>query len=159
MFCSYCLQLLEFSQGIKSHAPQERPLGGDTRGFTNAQPYQRLDSPSLRFQIHEEDAGLGTNKPVWWRAPAQRDGLQSLLSHSTDVDCVLCNMIFRNVSASIVGAFHRSSLDGNSPFFVYRLTNGFLRGTAVSGWISYDKLSLLYPFLLINERSYSFDMA
>lgn len=133
MFCNYCIQLLEFSQGVTPHAPQERPLRGDTRGFTNAQPRQRVDVPSLRLKIHEEDAGFeAINKPVWWRAPAHQDDLQALLSHSTDVDCNLCIMIFSNISASIVGALRRLPLDGNSPFFVYKLTKGLLEGKTVN---------------------------
>lgn len=132
MFCNYCIQLLEFSQGVTPHAPQERPLSGDTRGFSNAQPRQRMDVPSLRIKIYEENAGLESNKPVWWRAPAHQDGLQALLSHSTDVDCNLCIMIFSNISASIVGALRRLPLDGNSLFFVYKLTKGLLEGKAVN---------------------------
>ena len=132
MFCNYCIQLLEFSQGVTPHAPQERPLRGDTRGFTNAQPRQRVDVPSLRLKIHEENAGLETyNKSVWWRAPVHQDGLQALLPHSTDADCNLCKMIFSNISASIVGGLRRLPLeDGNSPFFVYKLTKGLLEGEA-----------------------------
>lgn len=132
MFCNYRRELLEFSQGVISHAPQERPLRGDTRGFTNAQPRQRVDVPSLCVKIHEENAGLESNKPVWWRDPAHQDGLQALLSHSTDVDCNLCNMIFSNISASIVGALRRLPLDNYSPPFVYKLTKGLLEGTAVN---------------------------
>ena len=78
-------------------------------------------APSLRPKIHEENAKPENDKPVWWRAPAHQEGLQALLSHSTDVDCNLCMMIFSNISASIVGALRRLPLDSNSPFFVYRL--------------------------------------
>lgn len=121
MFCNYCLQLLQFSQGVTPHAPQERPLRGDTTGFTNAQPRQSVNVPYLHLKIHEENARSQNDKPVWWRAPAHQEGLQALLSHSTDVDCNLCMMIFSNISASIVGALRRLPLDSNSPFFVYRL--------------------------------------
>ena len=131
MFCNYCLQLLQFSQGVTPHAPQERPLGGDTRGFASAQPRQRVDVPSLNPKIYEENVGLETEKPIWWKAPVHQDGLQALLSHSTAVDCSLCAMIFNNISASLVGAFRRLPLDDNSPFFVYKLTKGRLEGTVV----------------------------
>ena len=140
MFCDYCLQLLNFSQGVLPHAPQQRPLGGDTRGFTSAQPRQRPNLPSLRIKIHEENAGLETNKPVWWKAPAHQDSLQALLSHSTDADCNLCSMIFSIVSASIVRALRRLTMDGNSFIFVYKLTEGLLQGMAVDFQMSHDKL-------------------
>ena len=133
MFCDYCLQLLNFSQGVTPHAPQERPLRGDTRGFTNAQPGQRVDVPSLHVKIHEENDGLGyLYKPVWWKAPAHQDDLQALLSHSADVDCNLCTMIFSNISASIVGALRHSPAHGDIPFFVYKLTKRPREGTAVN---------------------------
>lgn len=157
MFCNYCLQLLQFSQGVTPHAPQERPLRGDTTGFTNAQPRQSVDVPSLRLKIHEENARPENDKPVWWRAPAHQEGLQALLSHSTDVDCNLCMMIFSNISASIVGALRRLPLDSNSPFFVYRLATGKgLEGTALSfqSLMSSSCNEIpLHPFLLIVERS------
>ena len=130
MFCNYCLQLLQFSQGVTPHAPQERPLGGDTRGFSSAQPRQRVDVPSLNVKIFEENAGLETEKPIWWKAPVHQGGLEALLSHSTAVNCNLCAMIFNNISASLVGALRRLPLN-NSPFFVYKLTKGLLEGTVI----------------------------
>lgn len=132
MFCDYCLQLLQFSQGVTPHAPQERPLRGDTRGFSNAQPRQRVDVPSLNVKIYEENAGSKTEKPIWWKAPVHQDGLEALLSHSTAVDCNLCAMIFNNISASLVGALRRLPLNYNSPFFVYRLIKGFSEGKVIN---------------------------
>ena len=131
MFCNCCLQLLNFSQGVTPHAPQERPLGGDTRGFSNPHPRQRVDVPSLKVKIYEENAGLETKEPIWWKAPVHQDGLQALLSHSTAVDCNLCAMIFNNISASLVDALRRLALDEDSLFFVYKLIEGLLEGMVV----------------------------
>ena len=132
MFCNYCLQLLNFSQGVTPHAPQERPLRGDTRGFSNPQPRQSFDALSRDVTIYEETVSSETTKPIWWKAPVHPDGLQALLSHSTAVDCNLCAMIFNNISASLVGALRRLSLDNNNLFFVYKLTKGLLEGTVVN---------------------------
>lgn len=181
MLCNYCLQLLQFSQGVTPHAPQERTLRGDTTGFTNAQPRQSADVPSLRLKKYEQYARPGNDKPLWWTAPAHIEGLQALLSHSTEVDCNLCMMIFSSISASIVeaalplvsdypffvnslrtaasivGALRRLPLDSNSPFFVHRLATGKgLEGTALSFCClmssSCNEIPL-HPFLLIVERS------
>ena len=128
MFCDYCIQLLNFSQGVIPHAPQERPLRGDTRGFSNAQPRQTVDVPSLHVKIYEEDVKSGPNRPIWWKAPVHQDGLQALHSHSIAADCDLCVLIFKNISASLVGGLDHLLLDKNSPFFVYKLTKGLLEG-------------------------------
>ena len=93
MFCDYCIQLLKFSQGVIPHAPQERPLRGDTRGFFYAQPRQWVDVPSLHVEIYEEDDVFENGQPIRWRAPVDQNGLQALHSHSTTVDCTLCAMI------------------------------------------------------------------
>ena len=84
-----------------------------------------------------------------------------LYSHSTNGDCNLCIMIFSNISASIVEALRRLPLDGNSPFFVYRLATGKgLEGTALNLMSMSSSYNVtLLPFLLIVERSYSYDMA
>ena len=140
MFCDYCIQLLNFSQGVIPHAPQERPLRGDTRGFFNAQPRQSVDVPSLHIKIYEENTGSKTHKPIWWKAPVHQDELHALRSHSITVDCNLCAMIFDNISASLVGALRRLPLNGESHFFVYKLTEGLRGGTVIVNHISHNKL-------------------
>ena len=129
MFCNCCQQLLELSPGVTPYAPQERPLYSDTRGFSRAQPRLRVDLPSLNDEIYEENLGLETMKPIWRKAPIHQDGLKSLLSHSTAIDCNFCAIIFKNISASFVEAFRRLPLDDDSPFFVYKLTKWLCEGT------------------------------
>ena len=123
MFCDYCLQLLDFSQGVTPHAPQQKPLGGDTRAFTNNQAFQRAETPALRMKIHEDDL-RSEFEPLWWRAPAQQKDSPNLLSHSPDSNCAICNMIFSNVSASIVEGLRRFPQDTSSLHFVYKLDKG-----------------------------------
>ena len=123
MFCNYCLQLLDFSQGVTSHAPQEKPLGGDTKALSSKDNSQQAEPPALRLKIHEDDS-KSQYKNIWWRAPAQQYDSPSLLSHSPDRNCAICNMIFSNVSASIVDGLHHSPRDRTTLHFVYKLDKG-----------------------------------
>ena len=123
MFCNYCLQLLDFSQGVTPHAPQENPLHGDTKPFSKNQSNQRAETPALRMKIHE-DISRSDFKPVWWKAPVQQKDSPSPSSHSPDGKCAICNMIFSNVSASILERLRRSPKDSSNLYFVYKLAKG-----------------------------------
>jgi len=129
MFCQYCRRLFEFRQSVEKYEPpQKAGLGRHTDAASLDVPRLKIEPQNFKsqsavpkVQIYEDAKDMFTPKLLWWQVPITKDGLQSGTTHAPKSDCQICDMIFSNVSSSLVEALLKKEGEKSQVAFVYQL--------------------------------------
>lgn len=148
MFCDYCRQLFELRQKAERYEPQHKGLAGTSSTSAPwSQPQLQQDSDEERewsketykaklesirrgekpasrpkIEIYEDVEDLFTPRLLWWKIPIRKDGLKAGYSHTPNADCQVCQMIFSNISPSLIDVLlKKNDKEEDGMAFVYQL--------------------------------------
>jgi len=164
MVCEFCSRLLSFQLQALPYSPPQRQalressgpstvnsqptsarIVGRLRGLglkTSTQPTVALATRKEHIPIYEDTDKVFYLTLLWWQVSISGGCLKSGKTHKPGYRCQLYDIIFRNLSPSIVYALLQDTTrDQDGASFVYRLSNN--RGeTRLSIWL-YKQQQLL----------------
>lgn len=153
MFCEYCRRLFSFQQPVQQYQPvqkrrqnvlqeQRNPLHENSFLRIEQAP-QVIRTEEPKVEVYEDVKDIFEPKLLWFKTPIGKEGLKNGKTHDPNGKCQVCDMVFSNVSGSLVEAVLRKHAGGdeesdNGMGFVYRLkrTGGFMNPEPVlSVWL------------------------
>lgn len=165
MFCDYCRRLFEFRQPVSPYEPPEKRVLGNKQGSggpaTECTAIQQrlLELQKLELEIYGDVQDIFKPRHRRWMTPVGKEGLKIGATHAPGLDCQVCDMIFSNISPSLVQALLRKAevVDGESSVsFVYELTNENRRRwtpeAVLSVWLGVSNQLLPMIKLKINSK-------
>lgn len=138
MFCDYCRVLFEFRQPLLPYTPPlKKILGSKQQVDATASPNHaslaieaaaastQESTPGIRIHQSKDVDSLmtGRSESVWWKSDVGPEGLRTGVTHSPGLNCQICDMVFSNISPSLVEAVFNSPRRDKDPMkFVYQLS-------------------------------------
>jgi hypothetical protein len=141
MFCAYCRRLFSFQQRVEQYEPvqQQRYNILHEQGSSNADSQLKIEQSGLpvhqvinghrrdepEIGVYEDTRTLFTDKVLWFKTLIGEEGLKNGETHDPKGGCLICRMVFSNVSGSFVeGVLRKQSINGGKACemgFVYQL--------------------------------------
>lgn len=153
MFCAYCHRLFSFQQPVQQYEPAQKRRRNvlQEQGSSNdGSPQLKIEQASLHqvtrdkleIEVYEDTRSMFTPKLLWFKAAIPKEGLKTGETHDPKGACLICGMVFSDVSGSFVEAvLRKQSGKGASEIgFVYQLkrTEAFINlreETVLSVWL------------------------